>query len=303
MLAVVAMAIGCGSSGTPAMPDAPPAPLHTGLFMFASGRGPLAATSDHLFWLGDHVMGESFAETPAISYGAAVSMSQGIAVDDHNVYWADADSKTIYSAPLSGGNATQVVTTQQSAQELFVAGGFLFWIERASSSNALMTVATTGGTPTAVEGSFSIGGIAADASNVYYGSALGIHKVAFTGGNFSDVVETNDVAESIVVSGGTVYWSTYNGAIASAPAAGGAETKLASDILTAHGLALRDGQLYWVAQDDRASTTDASVMKMPVTGGTPATVVDHRPFGLGTIVAGPTYLYWDEPNAIMGIPR
>ena len=99
----------------------------------------------------------------------------------------------------------------------------------------------------------------------------------------------------VAIHNGVVYWTDYQagGTVMSVPAAGGAPTTLATNQDWPYAIAVDDSNVYWTNYDDQyapggGSGTSGTVMKVPLTGGTPV--------ALATGLSGPTAIAIDASN-------
>jgi hypothetical protein len=118
-----------------------------------------------------------------------------VVVDATNVYFTRDGGATLMMAPLAGGTPMALASSQHiltlHTPHLAVGGGFVYWItdvygnvDAYNGKNALVRVSTSGGN---VETVFSDltgepGGLAVDATNVYYSDQTGMFVRALAGG-------------------------------------------------------------------------------------------------------------------------
>ena len=94
----------------------------------------------------------------------------------------------------------------------------------------------------------------------------------------------------IAVHNGVVYWTNYvaGGEVMSVPEAGGTPTIIATNQDFPWAIAVDDSNVYWTNYDNGygpsagGSTTSGTVMKVPLTGGTPVTLAQglQNPWGI-----------------------
>jgi hypothetical protein len=130
--------------------------------------------------------------TPTVLLDAIESPGCAV-IDDTNAYVVQGGD--LLKVPLAGGSPMTIAQSQHvlpgSTPKLAVAGGYLYWITDVYGSvdayngmNALVRVSTSGGSPTPLftDLTGSPGGIAADATNVYYSDMTGMYVRPIAGG-------------------------------------------------------------------------------------------------------------------------
>ncbi|MDB4998214.1 MAG: hypothetical protein JWM74_5646 [Myxococcaceae bacterium] len=80
------------------------------------------------------------------------------------------------------------------------------------------------------------------------------------------------------------------------PKSGGPATAIAQGVASngkqVQAMALDDQYIYWVTEESASSLS--TVSRMPLSGGTPSTLVDNRPIQYGTLVVAAGALFWGE---------
>ncbi len=218
---------GCGSSsGTP---DAGvPLDMHiaapTTLAPAQTLTNCIAVDAANVYWA------DTGGGTPAIMKvplggGAATQVAAGgdrngcVAVDGAGVYFVDADK--IMKAPLTstgGGSAAPLASGQHvlKGAPLVAAGGFVWWItdvygnvDAYNGKNAIVRLATAGGSPVEIvsaEVMGTTGGLAVDATNVYYSDQMGVfaRPLAMPATAVSFAVQTSLRPTTIAFGGNTL---------------------------------------------------------------------------------------------------
>jgi sugar lactone lactonase YvrE len=191
------------------------------------------------------------APTTFVSYGNSVT--EGIAVDSSNVYWANSGNP---ESEFSGGTVVKMLLD----------GG------------AQVAIASD---------SEGVDAIAVDSSNVYWTDINGsnVMKAPLVGGT-PVTLASGHLANVIAVNVTNVYWADFpTGAVMKTSLAGGPVTTLASGGPSPYGMVLDDANVYWT------SFHDGTVMKVPLCGGTATTLVSGQ-IGPRGIAVDATSVYW-----------
>jgi hypothetical protein len=132
---------------------------------------------------------------------------------------------------------------------------------------------------------YSIGGLAVDATNVYWSAGGDLKTVALTGG--TPTVLAPGTAVAIAVDATNVYWADKAGSIYKVPIGGGAATVVASWQGIPAGLAIDATNVYWTSSLKGQGT----VLQAPIAGG-PAVVLASAQNDPRSIVVDATSVYW-----------
>jgi hypothetical protein len=127
-----------------------------------------------------------------------------LAVDDTRVVWTDRASGSVWTAPITGGDAMLLAgdLVQPLEIEMDADAAYVTTLE------ATIRIPLKGGTPEALV-SGPGRGLAMDATHIYVGTADGrILKVAKTGGGAIELSKTALYADDIAVNDQHVYWIT-----------------------------------------------------------------------------------------------
>jgi hypothetical protein len=160
----------------------------------------------------------------------------------------------------------------------------------------------SGGTPTIlnpVQGG-QVLSMAMKATNVYwtvFSTNGAVFSAPIAGGPVNLMVAHTDRPMGIAVDENNVYWvGDGNGTVNAMPIDGGAVTTLATGPGFAEFLVLDSGYLFWSAGLD---TNDGAILRMPVTGGTP-TVLAWDIYGAGPLVVDAQSVYFIVENGSIG---
>lgn len=219
-----------------------------------------------------------------------------LGLGDAHVYWSDGDGRTVFRAPLGGGNPETVLQLDNAAHQLAVSGQTLFirtpgeiW---SFADEKLARFAESTGS----------GGIVADRRNAVW-----------TNEQTGDVVVANvrnDAPLRVIASGQArpysiamdathVYWANEeNGTLARVAREGGYVEVLARKQSWPAGTALDETHLYWI---DR---TAGLVMRIPKGGGEPQRLAKTSVGSFSTALSG-THVYWTsrDDDRVLRVPK
>jgi hypothetical protein len=161
---------------------------------------------------------------------------------------------TIASTAPGGGSITSIANGQSFGQttSLAVAAGSIYW----TTYSDVLVAPVGGGTPTTLVSQTYPYAVAADATNVYWGSGLNggvVLQQAINGGSPVTLATNQYYPNSVAVDGGSVYWSTGQGAtgtVMKIAIGGGTAVTLASNQDVPQGLALNSTRVFWVNYGD-----------------------------------------------------
>jgi hypothetical protein len=279
----------------------------------ASARaGAIAVDANNVYWTeatypGGSVMKQAKSGGAAVTLASSTTVStSGIAVDSTNVYWGEVgngpDSGSIVSLPVSANGGTpNVLTTASGANVLALSGSTLCF-----GATVVGCLPVTGGTPTilnTVESGLVLA-MAVDATNAYwttFSTNGAVFSAPIAGGPVNLLVPHTDQPKGIAVDANNVYWTGGpNRSVNAMPIGGGPVTTLATGPGAAQYLALDSGYLFWTAGLD---TNNGAILRMPVTGGTP-TVIAWGTYGGGPLVVDSQFVYFIQQNGwIAKVPR
>jgi hypothetical protein len=138
----------------------------TGVYFNGTWAGSIINDATNLYWIyfgGSGTGGTPLIMKRAISGGAPSTLAtlasggpnpSALATDGVNVYWPDPASGTISKAAISGAGSSAIAWVQPNPVRITYVGGRIYWTNQGTSATgfadgAVMTMATTGGTPTA----------------------------------------------------------------------------------------------------------------------------------------------------------
>jgi sugar lactone lactonase YvrE len=188
---------------------------------------------------------------------------------------------------------------------------------KGNETGGIRMVPLTGGTATTLSDT-QIGpiGIALDTLNVYFlDFQWSVYKVGKHGGPTTKLTSSPGLTPPysgktyVKADDTSVYW-TYevgdtDGRIMRVASSGGAPVALASNQLHPRGLAVDKTHLYWVNMGTGAATYPGSVMKVPLSGGTPEEVAKAPAMSMpgGAAIDANSLFFMDMSNgAMMKVP-
>jgi hypothetical protein len=162
-------------------------------------------------WLGKTPL----AGGPTTKLATGLGRVLGIAVDDTDVYFADAWQLAVMKVPLAGGPVTTIATSPAG----FTADATnLYWT---GAGNVSSVPKAGGATLTLATGLHAPGAIAVDAASAYWGDTDGtIKKVPLAGGSVTTLAANQSPGygtNQIAVDATSVYWTTSAGIIRFTP--------------------------------------------------------------------------------------
>ena len=258
-----------------------------------------------------------------------VDAAISLAVTATNAYWVEAGTYggcciqagtgTLKSVPLGGGTVTTVRTGLDAPVALATDGANAIWSEAWRIARSPLA---GGAAITLASGiSSSMARIAVDASHVYVLDADFIKTLPTAGGSVEklavargDIGDMSLVNQDVAVDGTSVYWTIKDIAagptLQKVPLAGGAPVTLAIDTTGSPNpqecnwrIALDSQNVYWTAGSS-AFPIGCRILKVPLNGGTPMTLVDYA--YLEDFTVDGTNVYFSElinhSEAILQIP-
>ncbi len=227
----------------------------------------------------------------------------------------------------AGYTAVALACKQDTPSGLAVQNGIVYWTNYDAAANsgnasgsggAIMSVPTSGGTPTTVVPDQDYPwAITVDSNNIYWtnydndGAVSGgttemgtVLQSSLNGGNVITLASTLEDPYGIAVDASNVYFTTYaGGRVKKVPIGGGSVTVLAENLNNPCYLAVIGGNLYWT------NYGDGTVQTIPTSGtapGTPTTLATDAAGNNanGIAVSGSTVFFAasNDPGAIWTIP-
>jgi hypothetical protein len=221
---------------------------------------------------------------------------QALAVDATSIYFTE-NSNSVGKAPIGGGKPVQLATVANTFPTgIAVDASFVYWTVNAN----VYKVPLAGGSASPLASATNAQGITVDGTSVYWTNggtqfvANGsIMSVPLAGGNPTTLASGLKFPRQIVLSGGNVLFTEFDGGrVSSVPIGGGAPTPLATTQVGAYGIAVDSTSAYFT--DFQPGT----VMKVPIGGGMVSTLAPKQAHPTNVAVDA-TSVYWTEDNAVM----
>lgn len=272
--------------------------------VLASGQnnpGPIAVTSTEVVWANQGVTGSSSSVGAAIMKaplgGGPVETlatneidATALAIDSGDAYWttdnlsfpsngqAAVPNGTIVKMSLQGGAASVLASNQMVGSSVAVHEGTLYW----PSFGGLMSVSTSGGTPTVVSPGVIVA-MTLSAGTIYWAeqddtSSNVLKKKALSAAAPEITLnETSDFGAilRLAVSSTDLYWTVedpVSGFVKKVSLGGGAASTVysASDDIIDYAIAVDGDSVYW-GQRTNGDQLDGHILKAPLAGGSPVT--------------------------------
>jgi len=227
-------------------------------------NSPLAIAVDEnsVYWTASGLLKKvSIAGGSPVTLASNQPGAYGLAVDKAYVYWANyaGASGAIMKVGINGGNPTMLAP--RNVQPAIAIDDTAVYYALLSP-DAIMRVATAGGTPTTlVSGYAFIYGVTADPSRVYwtnYANPGSIDSIAKIGGAVKRIADGGPALGVVAVDSKSAYWVTGI-SVLTAPIDGGAAQTLASGDFVTIALALDGNSVYWATF---TASNNCSVMKL-----------------------------------------
>ena len=242
-----------------------------------------------------------------------VTLATGSIVDfdvaGSTVYFIEADeagvSYTIASVPVTGGTPTTILSSlPYSLSEITADSSSVYFTYQDSSQNGYVARATiSGGTITTIASNQQVPStIAVNATTVYWVNGtgdLGMSPIA-TPSPQTLTPMAAQAGTGLALGSTNVYWASANDGLVSAPLGGGQISTIFTGIV--FGVAVDSSHVYLAnnATDNGFQTGSNAILKAPVGGGTPTTLVAaHGPMA---VVADGSSVYWvDYSGTLMKV--
>lgn len=283
--------------------------------------GPIAVTSTEVVWanqgltsstssVGAAIMKTPLGGGPIETLAVTPIDATALAIDSGYAYWTtdnldntqppSAANGTIVKMSLQGGAASVLASNQTVGFSVAVDQGTLYW----PSFGGLMSVSTSGGTPTVVSPGMIVA-MTLSAGTMYWaeledtGSSV-LKKMALRAGAPEITLnETSDLGAvlRLAASSTDLYWTLEapgNGFVKKVSLGGGAASTVysASDDIIDYAIAVDGDSVYWGQRTD-GDQLDGHILKAPLAGGPPVT---FAPAALETryMVIDATSLYFTD---------
>lgn len=228
------------------------------LLLFGTiGCGDDAAPEGDLFGFGPHYLAESAAAWP-----------NALLDDGENLYFTDFFSSLVHRVSKNGGPASRLYGDAEESWRgtgLAIDANHLY---AAFFEGSLVKLPRGGGEPVVLaSGQRDVSSVAVHGSQLYWfvgyipnvGGGPTIMTAGIDGGEPAVFASRQVGGASLLVHGDNLYWAA-NGAIMTAPAAGGEPVKLVADSLgQASAVTIHGGEIFWTARGTAA--------KAPLEGG------------------------------------
>lgn len=209
-----------------------------------------------------------------------------------HVYWTNESKQLIQRVAKTGGAVETVANASGEPEGLVVDGNWVFWSNAATNGGVYRVDLDGANVTTISSGDNSARTLAVDAQYVYWtADGSGQIRRALKSGSGSPVtlVTGANAPYQIAVDATHVYWTSRDGTLWRAPKTGGSAQQLGTGPVTANGMSLAGGYVYW----STGSVATGTIQRTPVAGG-PTTVLatgQDRPYG---VLLDPFngYLYW-----------
>jgi hypothetical protein len=216
-----------------------------------------------------------------------------IAVDATSLYWTVGAS--VMKMPLSGGPPVTLASGPPSANGIAVDARNVYWTDQ--TSHILSAPLGGGATSTVLSDAvYTPFAVAVDATTLYFTSYWNdtVNTMPLGGGTPSTLASDRTMssgATGIAVNANSVYWGDGNARVVQTPLGGGGSVTLASMQNDPMGVAVDDTDVYWTV------FYGGAVVKAPLSGGTPTTLVSNLTvYALG-IAVDATSIYWAAADA------
>jgi hypothetical protein len=223
--------------------------------------GPVATDGVDVYWsAGGGIMRVPLSGGLPVTVAASTGSATAIAIDATSVYWVNGDSPgDVRSAPLSGlpegGSPVTIASGQSSPVAIAVAGTHVYWTN--------------------------------------YIAAGTVMSATLSGGSLTTLASGQDYPEGIALDGTSVYWTnSAAGTVMRVPLAGGSPSTVASGQSQPWGIAVNGGYAYWTNYNGGAG--GGTVVRAPVAGGVPPTVLASAQLGPAGIAVDGTNVYWTD---------
>ena len=228
----------------------------------------------------------------------------GIALDDTHVYVSvtsgTAETGSIIRIPKEGGAIESVATGVGSSKTLAVVNGTVYFDDDAGGG--IRSVATSGGEVSVLTEATGATDLTVSGDQVVFTNAVIaepglVGTVATTGGDITELFESNERPAGIAVRADTAYVALLGpgnatgseGSIVSVPLAGGSPEPVASLLNAPRAIVVEEGMLYATLQG--AESSDGAVVAITLPSGPVKNLANwrKRPWGLATDA---TNIYW-----------
>jgi hypothetical protein len=213
--------------------------------------------------------------------------------DTTNLYWASAavasGPRTIWKQPKAGGTPTAIIQNSIGATSLQVVNGTIYWVDNgvgSATGQYIVSSPTANPKETVIFQNVPTPYLHVDSNQVAYAvgtNSRDIYYLGLTNSTASLLVQTTPTVAVGVGSDMTqLYWAAQTGAVYRAAKTGGASSMVADQV---SNFVVDTAGVYFVG------TVNQDLQVVPLTGGTPRTVV-KGPFSGTRLAVDATYVYY-----------
>lgn len=166
------------------------------------------------------------------------------------------------------------------------------------TGDAIRKASVTGGAPSTLTPATGPLALVLDATAAFFGQYDGtLMRVSLSGGAAVPVSTAQGNLRAIALDTDFLYWTGNDGVVKRVVKGGGTPATVATGPFDASDLVIAAGYAYWAAYP---GANLGQILRAPVTGGTPETLVANRPAPGGLAISG-SNLFWTEDKSGGGV--